>query len=391
MLFGGCSLILLLLLVVVAQTFLLVYPMIKRKLRQRTPMLEGADASAVTRLVALAARKMLSSRRVAMSFSDDESLYALLAGLKDRVSGKHKHHTYAYYNFPLAFLLNGLLDHFGATGDVEVLADVEAKCREFLDESGGLKFRVDKPDQAVFGLLFLRLYELTGHERYLIGAGHIHQEMQAFRTPDGLYRYRLGVDVFFIDTVGLLCPFLVRYSQVAGLPAAMHDAETQVKFALAHCVAPGKGLAVHAYDFATGQPLGSVNWARGTGWLLLGLAAVARETRDPALLESMHGYAGVLRGLREQHGYWPQFLGHTNDRQIDSSGTLMFLHAFQQCGICGIGAAEVTALAALCVDRRGRVVQASGDTIYINKYSRMKGPSELCQGLMLSVMAGAAP
>ncbi|MBJ6984223.1 glycoside hydrolase family 88 protein [Luteimonas sp. MC1750] len=377
--------------VILMQCFLIAYPIIERKLRQRTVMLRVEDAASIKSAVALAGRRMLSSRRVTMSFNDDESLYALLAKLKNRVLGRRTHHAYAYYNFPFAFLLNGLLDYSVATGDSDVLKRVESKSKEFIDEAGVLKFPIDKLDQATFGLMFLTLFELTKDDRYLTGARRIFEEMQAFKGEDGLYRYRIGLNVFFIDTVGLLCPFLVRYSQVAGVPIAMADAEAQVKFALANCVEPSKGLAIHAYDLASEQALGSVNWARGMGWLTLGLSVVAREARDPALMEAMRRYADILGDLREPYGYWPQFLGHTNDRQIDSSGTLMFLHAFQQCGIWNIDGAEVKSLAALCVDRRGRVVQSSGDTIYINKYSRLKGPSELSQGLMLSLLSGLKP
>ncbi|WP_043958133.1 glycoside hydrolase family 88 protein [Lysobacter sp. A03] len=323
-----------------------------------------------------------------MSFNDDESLYALLAGLKKRMLAKRTSHAYAYYNFPLAFLLLGLLDHSSATGDGNVLKRVEHKCKELLDESGELKFSVDKLDQATFGLVFLRLYKLTRKDSYLAGARDVHKKMQAFKGNDGLYRYRSGIDVFFIDAVGLLCPFLVQYAKIAGDPSAMLDAKVQVEFALDRCVAPGDGLAVHAYDLERKQLLGSVNWARGTGWLLLGLSEVARESGDPTLTSAMRRYESILRDLREPYGFWPQFLGHTNDRQIDSSSTLMFLHAFQRCGTLDMDAAAIAALAAVCVDRVGRVVQATGDTIYINKYSRMKGPSELSQGLMLSLFAG---
>lgn len=378
----------LLLLVIAAQSLLITYPIVMRKLRQRQSMHNARDSDLVRRVVAGAATKMLSSRHVSMSFNDDDSLYTLLALLKNRALGRRRHHIYAYYNFPIAFLLAGVLNHHVATGDKSALKIVLRKCDELLDGAGELMFRMDKIDQATFGLVFLRLYELTCEPRYLTGAHRIYEGVQQFRRDDGLYRYRLGLDVFFIDTVGLVCPFLARYAEVAGKGSALEDARRQVSFALENCIEPTHGLAVHAFDMNRKQPLGSLNWTRGMGWLLLGLSAVERASGDSILRDAMHAYADVLEGLREPGGYWPQFLGHTNDKSIDSSGTLMFLYAFQQCGVRRIDAHEAIALAALCVDRRGRVVHASGDTIYINKYSRAKGPSELSQGLMLSVLAG---
>ncbi|WP_132999543.1 glycoside hydrolase family 88 protein [Luteimonas arsenica] len=383
--------ILLLTFVVVLQSFLLLYPLIKRKLGQRCRMLVAKDVSSLQRSVLDAASRRLSSRRVWMSFNDDESLYAMLAGWKNVVLGRRRHHAYAYFNFPIAFLLLGLLDHHTATGNKQALRNVVHKCEDLLSDAGDLKFQIDKIDQATLGLVFLRLYELTNEPRYLAGSHRINEGIQGFKGDDGLYRYRLGLEIFFIDTIGLLCPFLVRYAQVTGAVSALEDAERQVRFALSHCIESKQGLAVHAFDLIRQQPLGSVNWARGMGWLLLGLSEVVRAGRDQALRDAMREYADVLEGMQEPGGYWPQFLGHTNDKTIDSSGTLMFLYAFQQSGVHSIDAAEAVALAALCVDHRGRVVHASGDTIYINKYSRAKGASELSQGLMLSLLSGLKP
>lgn len=39
------------------------------------------------------------------------------------------------------------------------------------------------------------------------------------------------------------------------------------------------------------------------------------------------------------------------------------------------------------IDENGFVENNSGDTIYINKYSRVKGKSELSQGLLLWILS----
>src|SRR5690606_6456980 len=108
---------------------------------------------------------------------------------KNRVLGNRSQRTYAYFNFPLAFLMLGLLDHYVTTKDAHTLRDVERKCNDLLSEAGELKFKVDKIDQAVFGLVFLRLYELTHNDRYLKGAYYIYEDLQQFRGEEGLYRY----------------------------------------------------------------------------------------------------------------------------------------------------------------------------------------------------------
>jgi unsaturated rhamnogalacturonyl hydrolase len=375
--------------IVVAQSALILYPVVKRKFG-RIKFIATGDSAMLCNKVLDESARMVSTRRVSMSFTDDDSLYAVLAAGKNRLLRRQAHYQYAYFNFPLAFLLYGLLEQFARSGDRHVLRKVEARCEQLVLRDGRLSFAVDKIDQATLGLVFLRLHEVTGADRYLVAARQLYDELQRFKGTQGLYRYRLGLDIFFIDTVGLLCPFLVRYAKVTGTVVALKDAETQLDFALTRCVESGAGLTFHAYDLAREQPLGSSNWARGMGWFLLGLSAVAESGRAPAYLDALRRYSALLDGFRERHGYWAQFLGHTNDTQIDSSATLMFLYAFQQCGIKIIDACELKKLAAQCVNKRGKVVQASGDTIYINKYSRTKGPSELSQGLMLLLIAGMA-
>lgn len=370
---------------------LLIYPLAKRKFEKDFRMLDPKDIKSLRSSVFAAANDMLSSRRVLMSFNDDESLYALLAILKDRLFGDKHHNDYSYFNFPIAYLMLGILDHYDATKNEKVLRSVVQKCDNLLDEAGFLKFSINKIDQATFGLVFLKLYELKKEVRYLTGAKQVYEELQAFKRDDGLYRYRLGIDVYFIDTVGLLCPFLVRYAEICCVSSALADADNQVNFALSSCVEPHYGLVYHAFDLDKEQPLGSVNWARGLGWFLLGLSAVVRDGGPSACKVALHRYAVFLENIKDTNNYWPQFLGHTNDMQIDSSGTLMFIYALQKSGVWTPCESQLIDLAKVCVDYKGRVAQSTGDTIYLNKYSRIKGPSELSQGLMLSVLSGLGP
>lgn len=378
---------LVLLLVILFQTLLIVYPLIKRKFGQRIQMLKIEDIHATEKLVLHQAYTMLESQRIQMSFNDDDGLYTLLAGWKNCLLGKKSHHIYTYFNFPLAFLLLGLLDQYEYKNDKGILEKVEIKIKDLISSEGQLKFKVDKVDQATLGLVFLRLYQVTKKEHYLEASKAIYKHISLFKKEDGLYRYRKELDVFFIDTIGLLCPFLILYAEITCNESIKIDAERQVEFALEYCVAPNKGLAFHAYDLIHNQPLGSVNWARGMGWLLLGLSSVTINSSNKKFIDYMNHYLSILNSLKENYGFWPQFLGHTDDKTIDSSGSLMFLYAFLKCRLINIDESLIKSLSALCIDINGHVQMITGDTIYINKYSRVKGISELGQGLMLSILA----
>ena len=378
---------LVLMLVILFQTLLIVYPLIKRKFGQRIQILKIQDINATEQRVLQQAYTMLTSQRIQMSFNDEDSLYTLLASWKNRLLGKKSHHVYTYFNFPLAFLLLGLLDQYHYKNNKRILEKVEIKIKDLITSEGQLKFKVDKVDQAMLGLVFLRLYQITNKGHYLEASKAIYKHISLFKKEDGLYRYRKELDVFFIDTVGLLCPFLILYAEITSNESIKIDAERQVQFALEYCTEPKQGLVFHAYDLVHNQPLGSINWSRGMGWLLLGLSSVAINSNDKKLMNAMEHYVKVLNNLKENYGFWAQFLGHTNDRTIDSSASLMFLYSFMKCGLININKSLIESLAVLCIDINGKVQMVSGDTIYINKYSRVKGISELGQGILLSILA----
>ncbi|WP_148334946.1 glycoside hydrolase family 88 protein [Acinetobacter lwoffii] len=376
-----------LLTVIFFQLFLIIYPLVKRKFGQDLQLLKIQDVNLIKKKVLQQAYKMLASKSIKMSFNDEDSLYTLLATWKSRLLGRKSHHIYTYFNFPLAFLLLGFLDQYDHENESEALEKVEIKIADLITSEGQLKFKVDKADQATLGLVFLRLYQITNKGHYFEAAKNIYKYISLFKKEDGLYLYRKEHDVFFIDTVGLVCPFLMLYAEITSNESIKMDAERQVQFALQYCIGPNQGLAFHAYDLINNQPLGSVNWARGMGWLLLGLSSVAMKSKDKQFKSAMEHYLKVLNSLKEDYGFWAQFLGHTNDKAIDSSGSLMFLYSFMKCGLINIDKSLIESLAVLCVDIDGKVQMVSGDTIYINKYSRVKGISELGQGILLSILA----
>lgn len=376
-----------LLTIIFFQLFLISYTLIKRKFAQRIKLLDIEDVNIIKEKVLQQAYQMLVSKNINMSFNDNEGLYTLLATWKNRFLGKKSHHIYAYFNFPLAFLLLGLLDQYESANKKELLAKVERKIIDLITNEGQLKFKVDKVDQAMFGLVFLRLYQITNKEHYFEAAKNIYKYILLFRKEDGIYLYRKEHNIFFIDTVGLLCPFLMLYADITSDDSIKIDAERQVQFALKYCTGSNQGLAFHAYDLNHNQPLGSTNWARGMGWLLLGLSAVAIRSENKQFINAMKQYLEILSKLKENYGFWAQFLGHTNDKTIDSSGSLMFLYSFMKCDLINIDESLIQSLATLCVDVKGKVQMVSGDTIYINKYSRVKSVSELGQGILLSILA----
>ena len=337
-----------------------------------------------------ASLKMLKNKHTVMSFNDEDSLYVKLSRLKAWLKRDNHKKNYAYFNFPLAFLLLGLLDTYEISGEAEILNRIEEKCKELISDNGELVFTFDKVDQAMFGLVFLRLYIITKSKKYLTASDKIYTNALSFVADDGIVRYRKGVNVAFIDTIGLVCPFLIMYSDITDCEQAFILAERQIKNVMDVGLEKNGILPFHAVDLTLNMPLGSVIWGRGIGWWVLGLAPLAAKSSVDEPNEYMITLQKLVKFLntaRFDKQYWAQFIGHTNDNTIDSSATLMFLLASQQGGLKNVKSNELLAVIKHCVSSSGVVTNSSGDTIYINKYSRAKGASELTQGLMLSLLS----
>jgi len=363
--------------------------MVQRKLKPAKTVNYPTIAKASQKLTKTSLR-MLKNKRAIMSFNDEDSLYVKLARVKAWLKRDNRHKNYAYFNFPLAFLLLGLLDRYESSGDTKLLEDIEQKCTELVSSSGQLIFTFDKVDQAMFGLVFLRLYTIAQAKKYLTASNEIYKNVLSYVGDDDIVRYRKGVDVAFIDTIGLVCPFLIMYADITDCKSARVLAEKQVDHVLDTGLDKDGILPFHAVDLNLNAPLGSINWGRGIGWWVLGLAPLAAKSdkdHPNKYFMALQKILAFLERARLDNEYWPQFIGHTNDNTIDSSATLMFLLATQQAGIRDIESQELLSVIGRCVDSSGKVINASGDTIYINKYSRVKGASELAQGLMLSLIS----
>src|SRR5690606_3879213 len=364
--------------------YVIVSPLLKRKFAKIT-YVKFNHLKDIEPKILSAAIEMATSNKVYMPFSEENSLYTQLAKLKSIVLRNKSHQNYTYFNFPRAWLLLGMYKYADSADKVHLKETVYKETKKLLDETGKLKFKFDKLDQVLFGLLFLELHILTGEEKYLKAVEEIYQKIQSFKRNDGIYLYRKKEQVIFIDTLGMLLPFLYTYADFLKSNELIDEANKQLTFYLEKTVHNEKEFPCHAYDLENEIKLGSNNWSRGMAWLIIGMAYAAKYNYDNNSVKDLFNtYYKKLKDLKIDN-YWPQFFGNTNDYQIDASATIMFL--FSKYFLNEIYDNEIDLALKNSIDENGFVENNSGDTIYINKYSRVKGKSELSQGLLLWILS----
>ncbi len=180
-------------------------------------------------------------------------------------------------------------------------------------------------------------------------------------------------DVRFVDTVGLVCPFLYA----TGLEELADRQIGEFDKVLLDGVFPP-----HAYRTDTSLPLGVYDWSRGTGWYILGLTESGRnEARILKLAEKM-------LELQRQDGSFGCFL-FDSASPSESSGTalagLLFIQAYRiSSDKRYLQAAKGAEKALMRMTRRdGTLDCAQGDTLGIGSYSRRFDRMPFAQGMAL--------
>lgn len=141
--------------------------------------------------------------------------------------------------------------------------------------------------------------------------------------------YCANDNLFFVDTIGLVCPFLAAYAVEYGNKTALEAAVKTITDFSENGIHKKLGLPVHCYDGRNGAPLGIYGWGRGCGWWAVGLA----ETFDAlngedgftqektVILKAMIDFADVITDYQCSNGAFDRtVLSFTGE---DSSATAM--------------------------------------------------------------------
>jgi rhamnogalacturonyl hydrolase YesR len=365
------------------------WPIIKSRYKKNNPAPYG-DLNEVYSKVLNGSLVMLESKKIKMSFNEQYDFYSFLSKCKRFIKRSKSYENYRYYNFPRAWLMIGLLDSYEFDNSKNTLAKLNNSMEKIIDSKGNLLFDFDKLDQVLFGVVFCRMYQITKEKRYANSANFLYRELSNFEF-DGLLLYRKKLKVYFTDSIGISVPFLYIYYSYNSDPDVIKTARQQLDYYIQNGLDEKNKLPFHAVDLSTNIRLGSINWTRGVAWFLIGLSyAIKYETDSGRIKEYSSLYSEVvckLQSVASKESYWPQFFSHSNDGRIDSSATLMIYYSMSICNYKGYEFRDLSNAMKNSIDEEGMVLNSSGDTIYINRYSTIQSISELSQGLLTALLS----
>lgn len=205
---------------------------------------------------------------------------------------------------------------------------------------------ISYPDDLLAGETFLAVYEEYSRnktENSIIGENNAEQYRKAIekmagyalsypKDEAGSLPYRAGHNDghIFVDSIGLICPFLYEYGDFFEKDECVELAVRQIVNFLAYGMDGSTGLPYHGYAIRTGSRYGIIGWGRAVGWLLRGMAGCMvtgygmERLKDPYIR-----LADTVLVYQRKDGYFSWLL-QAADGPKDTSATGMICSALQR-------------------------------------------------------------
>lgn len=250
---------------------------------------------------------------------------------------------------------------------------------------------IQKPKSIDVALLAFFLLKYTEQsERIKPAMDEIYAIILQHLEDDQLLCYRKSANrVRFVDTLGLVCPFLCLYGTKYNNINAVNLAIQQISEYEKHGKHPYSKLPVHAYDAYTYMPLGLYGWGRGAVWYILSICEsymVLENSDEKNYLKQIILKSGFeFQGFQNDNGGVGWLI--PNFKTYDSSATAgygyfyAFLYQMTNKKEYYIISKKALSCLMLSTRRNGAIDYSQGDTKGIGIYSSLFSIMPFTQGL----------
>ena len=188
-------------------------------------------------------------------------------------------------------------------------------------------------------------------------------------------------DVRFVDTIGMLCPFLMKYAVEYNEPRFVDIALDQIKEYKKYGFDRDTKIPCHCFDVKNKAPLGIYGWGRGSAWWAVGITdslktlmtAKTYNAEKVLLLKYFIEFMTVIKVYQREDGAFARMI-FTESLEDSSAGAMLaycFAYAYKLTGNDSFKTACTDTLKHLktCTRRNGVIDYSQGDTMGIGFYS----------------------
>lgn len=204
-------------------------------------------------------------------------------------------------------------------------------------------------------------------------------------------------DLILIDTLGMICPFLMRYYYYTGKKIYADIAINQLKDFMLNGIDNKDYFPYHSYNLSVKENIGSSQWGRGIGWMLIGIIDsieyIDKNSHEYKLLtEYLICFINELVKYQDENGYFKCNVKEENSH-IDSSATAFIGYSIGRAVELNVLGKEYVKCVKKCcyaieksMDDKGRVWDCSEDCSGVGEYS-MKFSCNLANGISLALVS----
>lgn len=273
-------------------------------------------------------------------------------------------------NYHRGFLYTGLALYAEAYGDTEIRDACSRHLKSFVDKNGNFLYKVKFSDQALIGAAYCSMYRQTKDSIYKKAAYNLLSFLKERDKPDTGIMYREPAEWQYCDVLGMTIPFLMEFHNTFNDSIAQSMAYRNFNIYYTYGVDKETGIPSHGYNIKNHIKLGSMNWGRGIGWYLLAASYLPN-------------FSDTILNKNIQMMEYEQFVGTPEGSFFDSSTALLFeiYKTSKKLPTKNILFMQPHTL------KDGSITDISGETYFLNKYSLIKGESEIGNGLLMMLLA----
>ncbi len=301
---------------------------------------------------------------------------------------RNKYSSSTIQSWQQAALLLGLNDNYLNNQDEKVKKEILAFFNKTIDSLGNWRNSPQEVDTALLAFAFSEI-PFIDISKMKPALENTYQLLLSKVGEDHTIIYRSAtLNYRYVDTIGFVAPFLVKYGVLFNSNEAINLAINQIKNFEKYGVLENK-IPCHAYEIHSKNPLGVYGWARGMAWFVLGILETYRilnenHTEKIYLNNLLDQVTKTLLRYQKENGSFSWNLYMPEERS-DSSATAVFAWLFKERK--EIKAAEKALQYLQSVTRRdGAVDFSQGDTKGIGVYAQEFNVFPFTQGFLLRAL-----
>ncbi|WP_420935759.1 glycoside hydrolase family 88 protein [Alteromonas sp. A081] len=305
------------------------------------------------------------------------------------VSGQKVSGRYHKFSWPYGVLSKGL-----CLVKTEWSSNVQLTLAKYCDDFSDSGLNITSVEECMVGETILHMAELHQNRKWATAADRVanYLDSEFKKTPHAISYLGNQEALCFIDSVMMICPFLIKYGVANQKERFIEFGLRQLSDFLTYGMDINSNLPFHGYNPSKNNiPVGLVGWGRGTGWLVIGLLdSTLALPKDHAWrsqgLEHIERLANTISRYQIESGGWESLLNRSGT--YDTSATIFlsyFILKAVRANVLPISYAKnikksVDSLKE-CIWKDGTVDLAQGNCISMTHMSNTFSPQPFVQSM----------